>query len=54
MWPDDFPQNDRAPQDRASLAQDFAFISTKRYSAQLSSIGIPATVGLSGGGEGRM
>jgi len=54
MWPDDFPQNDRAPQDRASLAQDFAFISTKRDSAQLSSIGIPATVGLSGGGEGRM
>ncbi|OLC07899.1 MAG: hypothetical protein AUH41_09500 [Gemmatimonadetes bacterium 13_1_40CM_66_11] len=51
--PDDFPQDDRASQHSARLAQDFAFITAKGYSAQLSSIGIPDGR-VSGGGEERM
>src|SRR3989475_3171555 len=49
---DDFPQDDRATHDRARLAQDFAFITAKHYSAQLSSSGIPATVGCQVGNRG--
>jgi len=54
VWSDDFPQDDRAADDRARLAQDFAFITAKHYSAQLSSNNIPATDGCQVGGEGRM
>jgi hypothetical protein len=48
--PDDLPQDDRASDHRARLAQDFTFIAAKLYRTQLSSIGIPVMIGCQVGG----